>query len=87
MARHSAYSYEDLPSDKYGAKLGAEYFNPKSNLTFAQQLSEYLNTLRPLDPKLAPNYGSLPDMDRGVHSGIKNKTVKPMYIKGAENVK
>lgn len=87
MARHSAYSYEDLPSDKYGAKFGAEYFNPKSNLTFAQQLSEYLNTLRPLDPKLAPNYGSLPDMDRGVHSGIKNKTVKPMYIKGAENVK
>lgn len=37
-ARHSAYSYEDLPSDKYGAEFGANYFDPNSNLSLAEQL-------------------------------------------------
>jgi hypothetical protein len=35
---YSAYSYEDLPSDKYGADFGANYFDPNSNLTFGEQL-------------------------------------------------
>src|SRR5690554_5084101 len=30
-APHSAYSYEDLPSDKYGAEFAVDYFDPESD--------------------------------------------------------
>ena len=36
FANHSAYSYEDLPTDKVAAVFGASYFDPNSNLTFAE---------------------------------------------------
>ena len=36
FARHSAYSYEDLPSDKLGAEFGANYFNPESELSLGE---------------------------------------------------
>lgn len=38
-APHSAYSYEDLPSDYYGAVFGANHFDPKSKISFGQQIS------------------------------------------------
>ena len=30
-AKHSAYSYEGLPSDKFGAEFAVKYFHPKSS--------------------------------------------------------
>lgn len=27
FARHSSFSYEDLPSDRYGAEFGSKYFD------------------------------------------------------------
>ena len=44
-SKHSAYSYEDLPTDKLGAIFGAQYFNPNSKLSFGEQLKNYLETL------------------------------------------
>lgn len=80
-AKHSAYSYEDLPSDRYGAEFGAKYFNPKSNLSLGKQVSNYLKKLGATNPKNAPNYNTLPNIDNGSHSGIKNKTTKPFFTK------
>ena len=28
---HSSYSYEDLPSDRFGAVFATQYFNPSSD--------------------------------------------------------
>lgn len=80
-AKHSAYSYEDLPSDRYGAEFGAKYFDPKSNLSLGKQVSNYLKKLGATNPKNAPNYNTLPNIDNGSHCGIKNKTTKPFFTK------
>lgn len=82
-AKHSAYSYEDLPSDKFGAIFGAKYFNPNSSLTLGQQLERYLNNvLKATNPEKAPNYKEIPKKDDGTHSGIVNRTTKPMFTGG-----
>jgi hypothetical protein len=52
----SAYSYEDLPSDFYGAVFGAEFFDPTSSLTLSQQIEAFLSYLSPMAPSSAPNY-------------------------------
>ena len=44
-APHSAYSYEDLPTDRFAADFGANFFDPNSNKTFAEQIQEYLNNV------------------------------------------
>src|SRR5690606_17457813 len=44
FAKHSAYSYEDLPSDYYGADFGANYFDPNSKLSLGEQLTNYFNS-------------------------------------------
>ena len=80
LAPHSAYSYEDLPSDKFGAKFGAEYFNPKSELTFGEQVENYLNSiLKATVPTRAPNYDKLPKVEQNRPTHV-NKTTKPIYI-------
>ncbi len=64
FAKHSAFSYEDLPSDKYGADFGANYFDPNSEQTFGEQLEKYFNdVLKATEPQNAPNYDSLPIED------------------------
>ncbi|WP_304344205.1 RHS repeat domain-containing protein [Chryseobacterium koreense] len=63
VAGHSAYSYEDLPSDKLGAEFGANYYNPNSKLSLGEQLLNYVNSLGATDPKNAPNYKNLPKDD------------------------
>ncbi|WKK80404.2 RHS repeat domain-containing protein [Marivirga arenosa] len=63
-AEHSAFSYEDLPSDKFGAQFGADFFDPESDLSFAEQLQNFLvDVLGATDPENAPNYDNLPDAD------------------------
>jgi len=75
----SAYSYEDLPSDLYGAIFGAQYFDPTSSLSLAEQLEAYLSYLSPMMPSSAPNYLSLPDRDSRTPPIDRNYTTKPMY--------
>ncbi len=82
FAEHSAYSYEDLPSDKFGAEFGANYFDPKSKFSFGEQLQNYLNSLGATNPKNAPNYNELPKQDNLKSPPRKNYSTKPVYIKG-----
>jgi len=80
-APHSAYSYEDLPSNKFGAEFGAKYFDPNSKQTFGEQVENYLNNiLKATDPTNAPNYNNLPNDYPDKPTRI-NKTTTPVYIK------
>lgn len=80
MAPHSSYSYEDLPSDRYGAIFGAEYFNPNSEQTLGEQLEQYLNdVLQATEPFGAPNYNELPIDDNNKRPTHRNTTTKPMF--------
>jgi len=79
-ATHSAYSYEDLPSDLIGAEFGANYFDPNSKLTMGEQLLNFLNSYGATDPSKAPNYNSLPEQDRKPKPPTRtNRTTKPVY--------
>jgi len=81
FAPHSAYSYEDLPTDRFGADFGANYFDPNSPLDFGTQIQNYLlNELGATDPNNAPNYSSLPSNEPEHCPPAKNKTIVPMYI-------
>ena len=80
---YSAYSYEDLPSDKFGADFGANYFDPNSKQTFGEQLQNYFtNVLKATNPENAPNYKSLPSSypPKGKKPSVQNLTTKPMFI-------
>lgn len=77
-AKHSAYSYEDLPTDKIGAIFGAEYFDPNSKLSFGEQLYQYLMTLGATTPDQAPNYHDLP-LNEVETPTRTNHSTKPVY--------
>ena len=80
-APHSAYSYEDLPTDRFAADFGANYFDPNSNKTFAEQIQEYLNNvLKATSPQNAPNYNSLPN-EYPVQPTLVNKSTTPVFVK------
>uniref|UniRef100_UPI00387038D1 hypothetical protein n=1 Tax=Fibrobacter sp. TaxID=35828 RepID=UPI00387038D1 len=79
MAPHSAYSYEDLPTDRFGADFGANHFDPNSEKTFSEQVQSYLNgVLKATSPQNAPNYNDLPEKYPDKPSRI-NKTSTPVY--------
>jgi RHS repeat-associated protein len=83
-AKHSAYSYEDLPSDKFGAEFAVKHFDPNSKQTFGEQLENYLNNvLKATDPKNAPNYDKLPTTEPDKPSRT-NTTTTPVYTKENE---
>ncbi|WP_409515166.1 RHS repeat-associated core domain-containing protein [Chryseobacterium sp.] len=82
FAAHSAYSYEDLPSDKFGAEFGANVFDPNSKLSFGEQLLNYMNTLGATNPENAPNYNELPKQDNLKTPPRKNYSTRPVYIQG-----
>lgn len=76
---HSAFSYEDLPSDTVGARFAVQHFNPNAPLTFGDQLAAYLNTvLGAVEPTQAPNYGQMPQQDDG-KVDRQNFTTTPVY--------
>jgi RHS repeat-associated protein len=82
---YSSYSYEDLPSDKFGADFSVNYFDSQSDLTFGEQLQNYLNrVLEATSPENAPNYKSLPETSpkKGEHPSRINITTKPVFVKG-----
>ena len=79
-APHSAYSYEDLPSDMFGADFGANYFDPWSSLSFSDQIQYYLdNILIGTTPEESPNFNSLPEEYPDKPSQT-NKTTTPMFL-------
>jgi hypothetical protein len=85
-SKRSAYSYEDLPSDRYGALFAVNYFDPNSELSISEQILNYLNDeLGATDPKDALNYSTIPDKDTGQPPTEQNKTTDPKYTKEREN--
>lgn len=80
VAEHSAYSYEDLHSDKFGAEFAVNYFDPSINLTFGEQLANYLNNiLMAAEPNNAPNYNDIPIQDSRNAPTITNRTTTPIF--------
>ena len=78
-SRHSAYSYEDLPSDSFGADFGANYFDSNSSLSFGEQVENYLNSIGATDPQNAPNYSDLPATYPANEPTRTNETHNPVY--------
>lgn len=79
-APYSAYSYEDLPSDKFGAEFGTNYFDPNSKLTFSEQVENYLNNvLKATSAEKAPNYNELPKEYPEKTPTIQNRTTNPLF--------
>lgn len=60
---HSAFSYEDLPSDFLGALFGAYVFDPESSLTLAEQYRNFISQYEPVNPKDAHNFLELAAYD------------------------
>ena len=77
----SRYSYEDLPSDRYGADFGVNFFDPASSMTLGQQVSNYLQQLGATSPQNAPNWDQMPDSDTGTPPSETNTTTKPMHLR------
>jgi len=82
FAKYSAYSYEDLPTDKFAADFGANHFDPKSKLTLGEQIQNYLNNnLKATTPDKAPNYKALPTKDPTDKPSRTNTTTNPIFTK------
>ena len=80
FAPHSAYSYEDLPTDRFAAEFGANYFNPNSDLSLGEQIEDYLNNiLKATSPDKAPNYNTLPQQTPKDKPSRQNRTAQPVY--------
>jgi hypothetical protein len=75
----SAFSYEDLPSDTFGARFAVQHFNPNAREPFGDQLAAYLNNvLGAVEASQAPNYSELPAEDDG-KVDRQNFTTTPVY--------
>jgi RHS repeat-associated protein len=80
FAKHSAFSYEDLPSDKFGADFGANYFDANNKKTFGEQIQDYMNNvLKATTPEKAPNYTTMPKNDSKNPPTRTNGSTTPVY--------
>ena len=78
----SAFSYEDLPSDRFGADFGANYFDPNSPLSLGEQVFNYLiGVLKSTLPQNAPNYNTLKENYPDKKPTITNTTSNPLFTK------
>jgi RHS repeat-associated protein len=77
----SAYSYEDLPSDRFGALFATQVFDPNNKATLGQQIEGYLNALGATDPRNAPNWQKLPMRDSRNPPIATNPTTSPMFTR------
>lgn len=78
VSKHSAYSYEDLPSDYYGADFAVNHFDSESESSLSNQIQKYLtNVLGATNPKNAPNYDKLPQSDSKNRPSQTNRTISP----------
>ena len=85
----SGFSYEDLPSNKYGAEFGAKHFDPNSSKTLGQQMEDFLNTLVPANPEDAPNWNDVPatidNLDDEGYKTPKNYSTTPKHTTITDN--
>jgi RHS repeat-associated protein len=83
FAKHSAFSYEDLPTDKYGADFAVNHFDPDSNIPLSDQIEKYMvQVLGATDPQFAPNYSELPAADGERQTPTyQNHSTIPLFIK------
>lgn len=75
----SSYSYEDLPSDFFGANFAVNFYDPNSSLTLSGQIISYLNMLGATDPQIAPNWELMPESDSKNPPMATNNTTDPMF--------
>ncbi|HLA77180.1 MAG TPA: RHS repeat-associated core domain-containing protein [Vicinamibacteria bacterium] len=75
----SAYSYEDLPSDREGASFAAQAFRPASGLSLGQQVQDYLLSRGATNPQSAPNWGALPLTATRNSPTARNYTTSPLH--------
>jgi hypothetical protein len=80
-SKASSYSYEDIPSDWYGADFAARVFDPNSTKTLSEQVEAYIQTLQPVKPWEAPNWATVPEgtPNEVVPPQPKNYTTTPMF--------
>lgn len=79
VSKHSAYSYEDLPSDFYGADFAVNYFDSESERSLSEQINNYFtDVLSATSPENAPNYKQLPESDSKNRPTQTNRTTKPI---------
>ncbi len=80
---HSSFSYEDLPSDRFGADFAVNYFDPESNFNLGEQIAKYMNNvLEATIPENAPNFSNLPATEEEATKSYpteNNFTSEPMY--------
>jgi RHS repeat-associated protein len=78
-APQSSFSYEDLPSDRFGAEFALKYFDPKINQSLGEQIKKYLVRLGATDPQFAPNYKQIPDKESKNPPIAKNYSTIPFF--------
>ncbi len=80
FAKHSKFSYEDLPSDKFGADFAVNYFKSDSNQSLGEQIRDYFKMLGAISPQFAPNYQQLPERD-GIRKTptYQNMSTTPLF--------
>lgn len=77
---HSKYSYEDLPSDKFGADFAVNHFDPNSRLNLGQQIEMYFNEqLKATQPGRAPNYDRIPEAASKNRPTALNRNTVPFF--------
>ena len=81
----SMFSYEDLPSNKFGAEFGAKHFDPNSSLTLGEQIEDFLNTLDPAMPSEAPNWNDVPARYLDSNKAEKNYSTTPKHTTITDN--
>jgi hypothetical protein len=68
-----------LPSDRLGAIFGAQFFDPNSPLTLAEQMQAFFAYLAPMSPEMAPNWAEVPDVATRNDPTHRNYTTDPMF--------
>lgn len=77
---HSKYSYEDLPSDKFGADFAVNHFDPDSQLNLGQQIEKYFNEqLKASYPSRAPNHDRIPEVASKDRPTALNRNTVPFF--------
>jgi RHS repeat-associated protein len=77
----SAYSYEDLPSDRLGAIFGAYVFDPTKQETLGEQIETFLNLWGADSPLNAPNINNLPLNDAEARKAWENSSPQQQRAK------
>jgi len=86
MAPWSAYSYEDLPSDRLGAVFGGIVFNANGPQTLSQQIESFLNLWGGTSPLNAPNINNIPQTDRASRAAFDRWRNTPQKGRGPDPI-